>query len=260
MTYTIGTIMVVAGDQKYFDYASISIPSFLRTNGKATALFVVTDRFEEIRVYQSLGNLKVIQYANAIPPIAEINAELIAKQHRPTYPRSTWNIQTKFFNVIPPMAQHILGANFTHILKVDCDSFFTGDIITPLRAEIESGYGLYLVERKDPRMVVRDMLLPGVGFYMWPTANPDGGFAALYRQCFVRIEQKTINTLHAGSIELIKTKQLTNPAFHVIYPFKKNPKFTKADAEAFGPAYFHLDGLNTDVYQNQLKMERWFNE
>ena len=237
---TIAAFMSVCGDQRYFDLALVSIRSF-RKACPNTSLYVVTDRPESID-----ADVKLILYEDAIAAIGKQKDQILGKALPGVY-----GINKMSYHVLNvPIAQHYVR-DASHILLVDCDSYFAGKgYIHLLEHETKSGHDLYLAERKHPAMVLARGGKPGAGFCLWRVKSD---FAEKYVEKFVSYEPATLNRFQPQDY---KTKVLTRPGWHFVYPFKKNPDFGKAEAEQFLPAYFHLTEPN--VCQNQRKMEEWF--
>ena len=256
----IATVMTVMGDQKYFDFASISIPSFLR-NCPSSRLFVITDRLHEIRIYRGIRDFDVIEY-KSLP--AKLKGRLQknifpkVKDYCREYKRPGRIMRGNHYSMIVPVAQHVIGPlkAFTHILKVDIDSYFAGGDVIAHAAEVvgeqaDVGYVL----RKHPEMVCLKGERPGSGFMLWKKTST---FAELYDTHFLGHDQGTFQKLVRDANSLgLKVKAIEHPGCHFVYPFFCNPDFSKADAERFLPAYFHL--TDPDLYEHQLKMDRWFN-
>ncbi len=254
--HKIATVMVVAGHEHYHKFASVSIPSFLKGNGNSTTLCVITDNPAAIEPYAQYGDLRIVSWEDAVTKVQDVYDSILRRQLTDYYDRFSRRMEIKYYNLIPTMGQFLLGGEVDHVLKLDCDSFFVGNIVELLEAEIEPEYDLYLVARSDPRMMLRENLLPGAGLYMWPTRNNGAGFPRQYEKHFKHNEQVTISRQSGGLWKIIKTKTIANPSLHMVYPFTRNPAFSKRDAEVFGAAYFHLTG--PEAYSNQLKMEAWF--
>lgn len=258
----IAVVMSVCGAQEYFDCASISIPSLLRTCPGVT-LYVITDRLEEIRVYGGLGDVRLIHYnsektwEDAAKVIRSTKSKWTEFRRRKWNSDGKWSHISNYIGTIIPIAQHVISqtCQFTHILKVDCDSYFAGEgYMDKVLEETVSGHELYLAQRVHPEMVCQKSLNPGVGFYVW---SIKGRFARQYVDQYLHNEQSTINCQLKGRWKKVLA---THPGYHFVYPFVKNPDFGKADAERFLPAYFHLNMFQANAYKNLLRMDRWFNE
>jgi len=155
-----------------------------------------------------------------------------------------------------PIAERVLAtdAQYTHILKIDCDSYFAGGNVMGLVAKDISAHpdcDLFLVDRTHPLMG-QNAGMPGVGFTLWRKGGP---FIPHYLERFDGVEQRTILRIWQND-EAVKTVVLKRPGFHFVLPFSKIHKkreFSREMLEPFLPAYFHVHGID-----NMEKMKKWF--
>lgn len=252
----LAVIVSIAGDEIYFKFASISIPSFLR-NCHSVDLFVFTDRPEEI---ERLGNTSNDRF-NVIDLNKQFNQhdKLISQFRAKIVPIDSLH-KNIFVSPLLPIAEEFLkNKKYNHILKIDCDSYFAGgDVMQLVKEDIHrnSGYELYLIERTHELMSYYDKNKPGTGFVLW---KKGGEFINKYINNFGHHFQPSIlNMVYSGKI---KTKILDRPGYHFVYPFLKaervGKEFTKEIASQFLPAYFHLNSKN--AYKNMEIMKKWFN-
>ena len=262
----IATVVSVCGHDKYFDLASISIPSFLK-NCPDADLFVFTDNIKKIK---SIGgknprfhvedfNFLYNKYYNKIDFINNY------------IPKNFKNM--KYYNYVHdhikvaavlPMANFYLQDKYSHILKIDIDGYWVGNVLNKLITEEESVINendVLLVERRSLLMVRITKYRPGVGFTLWKSSSK---FIELYLQNFIGTEQETIwritgckwGKFHELLIKQLKFHLLKRPGYHFVYPFTCNKDFNKEQASEFIPAYFHCGGQ--DVYEQLRTLERWF--
>lgn len=261
----IAVVVSVAGADSYFKFASHSIPSFLRNNISAD-LFVFTDNVGKIEKIgnSSGGRFHIIDLMECFGK----NLELIKGLEERGLSDKDMENHTKrygflhhhiFISALLPLAESHLkkSKQHSHILKVDCDSYFAGGDLMSLLKEDIKGDGwcdLHLVARKH-RLMQSYGGGPGVGFTLWRKGSD---FIPAYLRTFHRSEQVTI-------LQLIKTRKvrakiLARPGYHFVRPFwqAKNGGwiFTREMASQFLPAYFHLYGVH--ALKNLKKLEEWF--
>jgi len=263
----IATVVSVAGENAYFKFASICIPSFLR-NCTSTDLFVFTDKPERIkRIGNALtGKLHIVnlndcisKYHNFLKKIKELSLpdEYFAKRTE----KYGFLHHGFFASALFPIAQHYLEDKpYSHIMSIDIDGFFAGgDMIANVRHDIFSKYpnfDLYLIERKHELMEQYGGGVPGTGIVIWRKGGP---FIKKYTENFTDDDQSTI--LYELRLKRrVKTYILKRPEYHFVRPFwqaqKKGKEFTKEQASKFLPGYFHFHGKI--AYQSMKKMEEWF--
>jgi len=258
----IATVMAVAGEDAYFEFARYSIPSFLRNN-KSVDLFVFTDDRPRIEQLQGLhtGRLRIVSLngcfkmwswmVKRLEQAGLSDEEMIARTEKYGFLH-----HHVFVSALLPIAEYYLHGlgDYTHILKVDCDAYFAGgDMMTSVREDVHKaeGYDLFLVKRKHPLMESYGGGKPGVGFTLWKMGS---NFIPEYVKRFQTTEQVTILQLYGKNI--VKTKILSRPGYHFVRPFWKSANLTKNMLEEFLPAYFHLHGIHAK--ENLKKLEDWF--
>lgn len=254
-------VVSVAGEERYFEFASYFIPSFLKNN-PTTDLLVFTDNAEKIRKISE--EPKIIDLEDCFTKHPDAVKELEKRG------RSDMDMEDRtrrygflhhhiFVSALLPISEWHLRDNgkYSHILKMDIDGYFAGgDMISLLKGDIRKieNIDLYLVERKHALMELYGGGTPGVGFTLWRIG---GEFIPEYLKSFHGSEQLTILGLRSR----IRTKILSRPGYHFVRPFwqakKTGRKFTKEQAEEFLPAYFHLHGIH--ARENMEKLEEWFN-
>lgn len=258
--------MCVVGDSVYFKFASHSIPSFLRNNTD-TDLCVFTDKPAEIEQYLSLSDrLKIVRikdYFDNHPEDIEKfknkgRTEEAMQSHKERY---GYAFRDVFPAAMPPMADEALkNKGYTHILKIDSESYFAGgNMMALVKAEVESmpHVEVFLVERKHPAMEHYGGGAPGSGFTLWRIGSR---FIPEYRRSFTGSQQVTI--LNMRFSQKVSVKILRRPGYHLVRPFWKaestGKEFTKKMAEAFLPAYIHLYGMH--ALRHYKMLEEWFGE
>lgn len=250
--------MSVCGHETYFKCALISINSYaINCN---YPLYVFTDNPDYFQPYLddwiNVNILNFDQYFDAYkhhfisiePKIADYIKEI--KYHGYVHHH------IKVAGLLPMAQCYFADEDIDWILKVDCDGYFAGgDVIDHFVKEtfpkMDREYDLVLIERKHQWMYCLKSRAPGVGFTLWRKA---GTFIKDYIEHFVDEEQKTI--LLNVSNKITSTALVKRPGYHFVYPFKRNPRFTKEHAKLFLPAYFHLGGSN--VHEQMLCFKHWF--
>lgn len=259
-------VMCVVGDPVYFKFASHSIPSFLRNN-LDTDLHVFTDKPREIEQYlclsDRLGIFDIKDYFNNHPKEVEKfrrkgRTEETMQRHKEAY---GYMFRDVFPAAMPPMAEEALrDKGYTHILKIDSESYFAGgNMMAMVREEVKRRpfAEVFLVERRHPAMAHYGGGVPGSGFTLW---RIDSKFIPEYRAKFDGSQQMTILAMrfsHGVNVSILR-----RPGYHLVRPFWKaettGREFTKKMAESFLPAYIHLYGKNALRYYRIL--EEWFGE
>ena len=253
----IAVAMAVAGHEKYFYFASKSIPTFLH-NCPGTELLVFTDRTARIKDMAPWATrLHAIEYETYFraTPMGRIKELSTFNQKCPGYFDASYNHNHVIVAALLPMAQawaarHLPWA--THLIKIDCDAFFAGGNLMARVAEdvqADPDYDLWLVERTHPLMGRDGMGRPGVGFTMWTAGGP---FIPTYIERFNGNEQSTILKLRSR----VRTKLLTHPGYHFVFPFHAGQAkiaYTKEQLATVLPAYFHVH-LESEFDQ----LESWF--
>jgi ribosomal protein L13E len=256
----IATVMSVCGHKKYFEYAKYSIDSFQHSN-PGYSLFVFTTNksyFNDCIFSSDVHFINFEEMLKRVPKavVQHIEKETLAQMKDFIYQDRR---HTHYYvSMLMPMAHTYLKdiSLYTHILKIDCDSYFVGRMMDMVLKEIEVvDYPLYLVERQNEHMLVRhntEGFKVGVGFTLW---KKESSFMNAYINNFEVDEQRTIS----GKLyekRCIPVKILQRPGYHFVYPFKKNPRFDKRLANRFVPAYFHLTGTN--IVEHQKLLTKWY--
>lgn len=263
----IATIVSVMGDETYFKMASISLRSFLRNNISAN-LFIFTDDIGRMSKLKNLGldRVHVIDMSERFRENESIIKDLTekgpSKEDMKNHNECFDYIHNPIFIApLVPIAEDFLrNKKYSHILKVDVDSYFAGgDMMLMVKEEIrrDSGFDLYLIARTHDLMCRYGGGAPGTGFALWRKGS---NFATRYLERFAGNFQNTILMLR--SKRLLRIKILNRPGYHFVYPFEKAKRtdkvFTKEIASEFLPAYFHLHGI--DALENMKKLDGWFGD
>jgi len=263
----IATVVSVMGDDTYFKMASVSLRSFLRNNISAD-LFIFTDSIGKVSKLRSFGldRVHIIDMPERFKKHENVINDLIKrgtseedmKNHNECF--GYFHNQIFVSSLVPIAEDFLKDKKYSHILKIDVDSYFAGgDMIALVREEIqrEPGFDLYLVARQHDLMSPYGGGAPGTGFTLWRKGSV---FAARYLERFEGNFQNTVLKMRGKG--LVRIKILERPGYHFVYPFKKaretNREFTKEIASEFLPAYFHLSGR--DALENMKKMEEWFGD
>jgi len=258
--------MCVAGDPMFFEFASHSIPSFLRNNPD-TDLRIFTDKPNKVERYLSLSNrigiINIKSYFDNHPEDVDKfrrkgRTEEIMREHVERY---GFMFDDVYPASMPAMADEALrGKGYTHILKIDSESYFAGgNIMAMVRKEVESRphVEVFLVERKHPAMEHYGGGVPGSGFTLWRIGSR---FIPEYCAKFDGSQQMTILAMRFNP--KVHVHILQRPGYHLVRPFAKaeatGKVFTREMMEEFLPAYIHLFGKNALRYYKTL--EEWFGE
>ena len=254
--------MVVGGHEMYHDCAKISIASFLKSN-KTTDLVLFTDKPENYSdEYLKNDRFNVISYKSYcdLHPteinffINKVKPELVDR------PYCGYIHNQVYATVLFPML-HIYAEvhkdKYDWLQRIDADSYFVGDIYERLEEEIGDWMHMkdfFLVERIHSKMAWFDKSgVPGAGFVLW---KRDSRFYERFKLHYRGNEQEAIWGLMKDGRVLRHTRLLW-PGYHMVYPFRKNIKFTKEEADEFIPAYFHLGGNN--LAEQMTIMDNWYN-
>lgn len=263
----IATVVSIMGDDTYFKMASMSIASFLKNNTLAD-LFIFTDNVDRINKLKNISPSRVHivdmlerfkEYESMIKDLNKkgLNEEDV-KYHTECF--GYFHNQIFVASLVPITEDFFKNKKYSHILKIDVDSYFAGgDMMLMVKEEIRKapGFDLYLVARKHDLMCHYGGGAPGTGFTLWRKGS---NFATRYLEQFAGNFQNTILMLR--SKKLVRIRILGRPGYHFVYPFEKakrtNSVFTKEIASEFLPAYFHLHG-NTAL-ENIKKLDDWFGD
>ena len=261
----IATVVSIMGDEAYFKMASVSISSFLKNNASAD-LFIFTDNVGRVNELKNISpnRVHVVDMIEQFKKHQETIKDFIKKgcseedmrKHAERYGHFHRQI---FITMIVPVAEDFFkDKKYTHILKIDVDSYFAGgDMMMMVREEIRRApeFDLYLVTRTHDLMCRYGGGAPGTGFTLWRKGS---SFAPRYIEQFGGSFQNTI--LMIRKKRLVRLKMLDRPGYHFVYPFARakntNREFTKEIASEFLPAYFHLSG--NVVFEELEIMKEWF--
>ncbi len=259
----ISAVVSVCGDDQYFDFADISIPSFLRAN-RGTTLHVFTDRVER---FAERDGLVVHDYDECLRELREERGDTL--QRMSTLMGADFNnngVQHTHAYVafLPLLAEKFVDSDW--LLKVDVDAYFVGDILSDLSEQlnycgIDFTHDLYLVSRTRGDIMKLFAGVPGVGFTLW---RRGASFVERYVQKFDGNEQNTILVV-AGYQHSVKTTDycgiLIREECHVCYPFYQagvnGRELEKSDVDEWVPCYLHLRGPN-QLEKLQI-LKGWYN-
>ena len=270
MLKDIAVVMVVAGDEIYFKFAScFSVPSFLRNN-LTTDLFIFTDNVDKMSkaLIEEYDRLHIVDYTPLLEQHKDIVEKLERKGWQPDLIHSFkekhgYTHKNVLVTALNPIAESFFKEDerYSHILKIDSDTYHAGgDMMELLREEVKRAspdVDLFLVERTHDLMTHYGGGQPGSGFTLW---RKGGRFIDEYSKRFDISAKTTI--IKMKKQQSINIKMLSRPGFHFCAPFNRARDtgriFTKEMASRFLPAYFHL---NIRVDKEGLeKMEEWFGE
>jgi FkbM family methyltransferase len=250
--------IMIACKERYAELAAISIPSFFRHHDYD--LFVLADA-SGLRVLSNISHKKLHliplqNYRNYAIKASGVKNFAVIKYDGYEH--------DKAYQSLKPLLMDAVIANerpeATHVLSLDVDTYFSGDILSIVEREADSGHEMYMVERKDKRMLLQRDESPGSGFTMW---RRDGKFIKLFKKGFkASYAGKTggcqilINSIMRGNE--IRSKFLTNPHLHFVSPDLKNPNITDEELAKIRPAYIHLHGAKSR--ERLLRLKRIFEE
>jgi len=257
----IATVVSVMGDDAYFKMASISIPSFLKNNTSAD-LFIFTDNIDRVNELRNISpnRVHVVDMFERFKGSKDLLKRARVEEDTRTQIEQCGHAHRQAFiaPLIPIAEDYFKDKKYSHILKIDVDSYFAGgDMMLMVEEEIRKApqFDLYLVDRTHDLMCQYGRGSPGTGFTLWRKGSD---FASRYAEQFAVSFQVTILTMRRKN--LFRTNILSRPGYHFVYPFEKakriNKEFTKDVASAFLPAYFHL--LGTGIFEKMKTMEEWF--
>ena len=235
----IQAVVAVCGDDKYFDCAEISIPSFLSANA-GSYLTVFTDQPERL-IHIRDKSLEIRDFQQSLDRLQgkyRAYADHISTQCAEPWDNHGTNHVHKYVALLP-----VLGEAYTHMpftLKIDIDSFFRGDLLIKVVGQLVTQYtmtdnfsDLYLVNRPNNGIIKPyGNELPGVGFLMW---NRNGKFLDTYVHKFDGNEQSTVLNI-ANDMETVLYDDFR---WHCVYPFwwaEKNGR--EFDPDTISPPYY----------------------
>jgi len=147
----------------------------------------------------------------------------------------------------------------THILSLDADALFSGNILRKVKIELnkpeQKDKDIYMVAREDPRMLRPKKCTPGSGFTLW---RRDSKFIPLFKKHFVGKLGKFKGGGSQSLINHIRRKLkgvvLQDPLLHFVSPDLNNKHFSDIQIKELKPAYIHLHGK--DSYSRLLRFRR----
>ncbi len=243
--------MAVCGDKAYFDMADISIPSFLRANPGCN-LHVFSD--DPSRLASDNPKLNVYDFEESLKRCEALDVMKINTLSR-DFMNNGIQHRHPFVALLPLLAQEVIDSE--HILKVDVDSFYLGNMISEIeKMRFLMFYDLCLVQRRDNKIMKLYAGAPGVGFLLW---RKDGKFVEQYVSQFSGHEQTDILALRGK----VKYAEIGNGHYHITYPFyqarKLGSKLTKEKIESWGTCYLHLRGEEKQTQLEKLELlKEWF--
>jgi len=263
----IATVVSVMGDDAYHEMASISLPSFLKNNVSAD-LFIFTDDVGKMSKLRSFG-LDRVHVIDMLERFRE-NKDMIEDLTRKGLSEEEMRKHAEFYghfyrqifisSLIPIAEDYLKDKKYSHILKIDVDSYFAGgDMMLMVEEEIKKTpeADLYLIQRTNEWMCRYGKKTPGTGFTLWRKGSH---FASSYVEQFAGGFQ--VSVLRQRENKLVCFIILDRPGYHFVYPFEKarqtNREFTREIASGFLPAYFHLFGKT--ILDKMKKLEEWFGD
>lgn len=257
----LAAIMSICDDQKYFDYAEYSIPSFCANNPEIE-LHIFTNDLKKCPefTYPNLCYWDFNEIESRYTKEYENIDKMIHRHMREL--KNYWDGKThthKYVAHLFVMAQRLL-THATHILMIDSDTYFHGNLLPYFEKWIAPAYDFYQVERTDDiHKILRgpDGPEPGAGCVIWKREGP---FIEAFKKHFLWDDQRTFNYVLKDKLErcLIRDQNM-----HVVYPAwkckRKGIKFTKEYLDGYlngRPAYFHLG--ECAVEQKQQQLMKWY--
>jgi len=241
----IAPIFIACGE-RYAKVAPIMVETFLKHHD--TSLYVVVDSI-------AAEMLSEIRSDNLVSIPAELyrkKAEDCVRIHKFfTYQYDQDGVHDRAYASMKPLimdeAIKDVAPESRYILSLDADSMFSGNILDEVNSELnrfEHRFDLYMVRRKDPRMLIGHQI-PGSGFTLW---KRESRFIDLFRKFYSEINagpmggsQNLINMLRRR----VPSMLFANPYLHFISPDLRNPKLTDEEISIFKPAYIHLHGKDS---------------
>jgi len=238
------SVMMIVCKKRYARVAAISVPSFIKYHPKH-CLNVIVDNYGR----KALGNInaKNLKLIN----LKELRKEAEDKLNVHSFCIFNYHglAHDRAYSSMKPVLMEIAAIqnNFKsdYILGIDADSIFTGNITDELENNIliDNGkYEMYMVERKDRRMLIAKNKEPASGFVLW---KRKGRYLSIFKKKF----NNSHGSMKGGSQDLtnnirkaILHKILKNPFLHFVGPDLKNPEIKDEEIFKFKPAYIHLHG------------------
>lgn len=242
--------ILVACKERYIKLASISLPSYAKHHN--TPLFVVTDSKRELKKHKS----SVIRIINIDKYLKEIFTETDIPAFSHYDYEKPGDYDRQFASLKPLIMEKViadLAPETDYILSLDVDTYFSGEIMNKVQAEINRDHkDIYMVARVDGRMLRTRSLMPGSGFTLWSRKSK---FIKYFRQGVAAGNAKD------GSQSLIhqirgrlSQRIITDAMLHFVSPDLNNPNFPDSEIRKLKPAYIHLHGRNS--YNRLLKFKR----
>lgn len=238
----------IACKPRYAKLATISAPSFAKHH--QMPIFVITDALgkKALKLYKSPyirviiidKYLKAVLEESNIPAFSHYDYEVKGDYERQYASLKPLIMEKVIADLVPEVE---------YILSLDADTYFSGNIMNKVKAEIKKDHkDIYMVHRIDSRMLQIRSKMPGSGFTLW---NRKSKFIKYFRKGVIAGKAKDGSQSLIHQIRGMLSQRIINdPMLHFVSPDLKNPNFPDSEIRKLKPAYIHLHGK--DSY-NRLK-------
>lgn len=250
--------IMIACKERYVKLATISIETFLEYHD--TVLYVLVDATGS-NVLSNIKhkNLRLVQIGDYLKQtIGEVS---VNKFHIFKYDAD--GDHDRAYSSLKPLLMDKVIADLTpestYVLSLDVDTLFSGNILNKINSElnrVSHKFDMYMVERRDARMLCFKNGTAGSGFTLWKRT---GSFINLFKDHYSSGcagakggSQDLINRL----MKRVPSMLFKDPLLHFVSPDLKNPKLTVKEILTFKPAYIHLHGK--DSYARLKKFRKIF--
>lgn len=263
----IAPVMICSG-VRYSNCAQISLKSFVKHHNHP--LYVVADE-PALKALKQFHNEPLIRflplekYAEEAKKIVGVNnfvktdvlsAFQWANNDNPS------RMHDRSYSSLKPILMELAIKDYapstTHILSIDTDTLFTGNIMDRSYNYLDDST-FYLVSREDSRTLRSGRANnPGSGYTMWMRNSEFlklfiEGFTAKMGQWKGGGSQDLINMLRD---RVKKYTLIPDPLLHFISPDLRDPDVPPETIRTFQPAYIHLHGPKS--YERLLRYEQIF--
>ena len=267
----IAPVMICSGE-RYSNCAKVSLKSFLKHHKHP--LYVVADEpaLKALAEFHNEPQIRFVPlegYATEAKKIVGVE-DFIQTDVLSTFQRKegreqtheTGRIHDRTYSSLKPILMELAVKDYapgaTHILSLDTDTLFTGNIMDRSYSHL-NGSTFYMVSRQDSRTLRSGRANnPGSGYTMW---DRDSEFVEMFTEGF---SAKMGQWKGGGSQDLInlmrdrvrRYTEIPDPLMHFISPDLNDPSLSPATIRTFQPAHIHLHGPKS--YERLRRYEQIF--
>lgn len=250
--------ILIACKERYAKLATVAIETYLKYHN--TPLYVVVDATGEKLlsgfVSENLCLVSVKKYREEVIESVNMKNFYVFRydkdgDHDRVYSSLKPLIMNKVIADLAPQSRYILS--------LDADALFSGNILDKVALElnkIKHKYDLYMVLRRDRRMLQTKGKSPGSGFTLW---KKESVFIPFFLKRYNEVDagrkggsQNLTNAIRGKMPSML----FTDPLLHMVSPDLRNPRLTDQEILKMKPAYIHLHGENS--YKRLLRFKAVF--